>query len=99
MHHSTCSLDDCLKIGPDVVFRDLDGEAVILNLETGIYFGLNEAGTRMWNLIVEEQGSLRKVFERMLQEYDVPPDALERDLCELAYQLHQKKLVVAIDAN
>jgi hypothetical protein len=31
----------------DVLFRDLDGEAVILNLRTGTYFGLDELGTRM----------------------------------------------------
>ena len=33
---------------PDVVVRDLDGEAVVLDLATGTYFGLNDAGTRIW---------------------------------------------------
>ena len=38
--------------GPnDVIYRDLDGGAVILNLKTGTYFGLDTVGTRMWALI------------------------------------------------
>ena len=45
------TLKDVITISPDVAFRDLDGEAVLLNLATGTYFGLNEMGTRMWHLI------------------------------------------------
>ncbi len=41
------------KLSPDVVFRDLDGEAVILDLVSGTYFGLNEVGTRVWRLVDE----------------------------------------------
>jgi len=42
------SLDRSVCVGKDVVFRELDGEAVILNLETGTYFGLDTVGTRIW---------------------------------------------------
>jgi hypothetical protein len=36
-----------LSIPEDIVFRDLAGEAVILNLGTGMYFGLNAVGTQI----------------------------------------------------
>jgi len=98
MSTKSISLDDLVKIAPDVVFRDLDGEAVLLNLETGIYFGLNDVGTRMWNLL-QEHGSLRKVFDQMLLEYEVTPEALEGDLCQLAAQLCEKGLLVAAQAT
>jgi len=98
MSTKSISLDDLVKIAPDVVFRDLDGEAVLLNLETGIYFGLNDVGTRMWNLI-QEHGSLRKVFDQMLLEYEVTPEALEGDLCQLAAQLCEKGLLVPAQAT
>ena len=42
-------LQDSVQISEDAVFRELDGEAVILNLDTGIYFGLNRTGTRIGN--------------------------------------------------
>lgn len=86
------TLEDSVQISDDAVFRELDGEAVILNLDTGIYFGLNTTGTRIWNLIAQH-GSLQKVFETMAEEYDVPPESLENDILLLVGQLAEKKLV------
>jgi len=76
----------------DVVSRDLEGEAIMLNLDSGVYFGLNEVGTRMWALI-QEHGSLRKVFEVMQREYDVTPQTLESDLLRIVGELRAKGLV------
>ena len=88
------SLRDSVTVAPDVVFRELDGEAVILNLESGIYFGLDHVGTRIWQLI-QAHGSLQKVFETMCDEFDVGSDALERDLLGLMDELCAKGLVRA----
>jgi ribosomal protein S8 len=63
-----------------------DGEMVILSLDSGIYFGLNEVGTRIW-LLLREHAALAKVVDLMLAEYDVPRDALESDVLRLAQQL------------
>ena len=86
------SLESTVAISDDVVSRDLEGEAVVLNLETGTYFGLNEVGTRIWSLI-QEHGSLRRVFEAMQKEYEVAPQVLQSDLLQLIDQLHGKGLV------
>src|SRR5579864_7655841 len=86
------SLESTVCIPDDVVSRDLEGEAVILNLASGTYFGLNEVGTRIWSLI-KEHGSLREVFELMRQEYEVSPHELETDLLQLVDELHAKGLV------
>jgi hypothetical protein len=56
---------------------------VLLNLETGIYFGLDPVGTRIWTLLREHE-SLQQVFEVLLQEYDVPEPVLKADLLRLA---------------
>ena len=88
------TLASSLRVGEDVVFRELDGEAVILNHASGVYFGLDEVGTRMWQLI-EQHGGLRDVLARLREEYDAAPDVLEHDLVDLASQLVAKGLVVA----
>ena len=88
------SLRHSITVAPDIVFREVDGEAVILNLETGLYFGLDQVGTRIWQLI-HEHGSLQKVFETMRNEFDVGSDALERDLLGLMDELCVKGLVRA----
>ena len=87
------SLQDTVRISEDVVFRELDGEAVLLNLASGVYFGLNDVGTRIWSLLAED-GALRSVFEAMKQQYDVPPERLEKDLLELVEQMRSKGLVL-----
>src|SRR5262249_1448164 len=42
------TLASVVTIDPDVTFRELGGEIVILNLETGVYFGLDQWGARIW---------------------------------------------------
>lgn len=62
--------------------RDLEGQAVILKLESGTYFGLEELGAQIGDLL-QEGGSLGRAFEVIHQEYDVSPDTIERDLLRL----------------
>jgi len=81
-----------IRIPDDVVFRDLAGEAVILNLATGTYFGLDAVGTRIWHLIAEH-GSMERVVEIVLSEYDVDEARLRRDLEALTNELRDRGLV------
>jgi len=85
------SLTDSLCVGADVVFRQLDDEAVLLNLQTGSYFGLDPVGTRIWLLIIQH-GSLARILEAMVAEYAADPEVIERDLLELSRQLCTKGL-------
>lgn len=89
------SLDATVRIPEDVVFRELDGEAVLLNLESGIYFGLDPVGTRIWQL-VEEHRALRRVLAALLTEFDAPPADLEADLVRFVDQLRGKGLLTVV---
>jgi hypothetical protein len=88
------SLDNTCILSKDAVFRDLHGEAVILDLGSGTYFGLNTVGTRIWQLI-EQHGRLKTVFDELCREYDAAPEELERDLLELVARLADVRLVEA----
>ena len=85
------SLERTFTASKDAVFRDLDGEAVILDLGSGTYFGLNAVGARIWQLM-EQHGGLRAVFDDLCREYDATPDVLERDLIALVDRLQQARL-------
>ena len=87
------TLDDRLVIPPTVVSRDLDGESVILNLDTGIYFGLDEIGTVMWKHI-QGTAHLREVRDRVIAEYDVSPEVAAQDLLLLAQQFISRGLAI-----
>ena len=85
------ALDSTVAASDDAVFREMDGESVLLNLETGMYFGLDEVGTRVWRLAADD-GSLRAIRERLLEEYDADAATIERDLLALAEALVSKGL-------
>jgi hypothetical protein len=86
------TLETQVYLGEDVVSRELDGEAVILDLESGTYFGLDPVGTRIWSLL-QKNGSLRETFEMIQQEYEVEPNRLEEDLLRLVKELYAKGLL------
>jgi hypothetical protein len=90
------SLTQSASIAPDVIFRLLDGEAVLLNLKTGNYFGLDPIGTRAWELILEHR-SLGQVHSALLEEYDVDADRLAQDLLTLVKEFCTKGLMQVTD--
>lgn len=81
-----------LRIADDVVFRDLAGESVLLNLSTGTYFGLDAVGTRLWHLL-KEQGSAAAAIATLQREYDVDERRLQQDVAALISQLLAKGLL------
>ena len=84
-------IDSTVSPSDDAVFRELEGESVLLNLETGMYYGLDAVGTRAWQLAAVA-GSLRAVRDALVDEYDAAPDVIERDLLSLADALVGKGL-------
>ena len=87
------SLDRTVRISDDTVFRELAGEAVLLQLDAGMYYGLDAVATRLWTLIAE-RGSLRAVLAAAREEFDVDAATLEHDLLALVGDLADRKLVV-----
>lgn len=79
---SPISIDSRVRPNGDLLCSDLDGEAVILDLSSGVYFGLNAVGARVWELL---QGGrdLRSVRDALLEEFDVAPERCEADLLEV----------------
>jgi len=91
----TLTLDNKVKIPEGVVFQKVGEEIVFLNLDTGIYFGLDPVGSRIWDLLVEK-GTLQSVFESMKEEYEVAPEELQKDILLLVQELQVKRLVEVV---
>ena len=81
-----------VRITPDVLHQELGGETVLLNLANESYFGLDEVGTRIWQVLGETQ-STTAVLTRLLEEYDVSADQLRGDVERLMTQLVDAGLV------
>ena len=85
-------------ISQDVVHRVLDGETIVLSLESGTYFGLNATGTRVWSLI-EEGASRSAIIERISSEFNHPIDVVQPDVDELLATLQARGLVTAAPSS
>lgn len=78
---------------PDVVSQELDGEVVLVHLQTNRIFALNQTGARLWQLL--ESGSDVAGIQATLQrEFDVGREQLEREIEELLGALAAEGLVV-----
>jgi len=76
----------------DQVSCDLAGEAAILGLKNGVYYGLDPVGARIWNLI-QTPALVSAVRDAILQEYDVEAERCERDLLDLLQKLAEQGLL------
>ncbi len=78
-----------------VLLQDLEGEAVLLNLNNGQYYGLDEVGNRMFQLITSAN-CLAAVYQTLLQEYKIEPDQLKTDLAAFLDHLLENGLVARV---
>ena len=89
---SAVNADSTLSVPDDVVFRDVVGEAMILHLGTGVYFGLDAVATRVWELIVEGR-RVQDVCDAIAAEFDAPAERIHADVTALLEQLVAKRLL------
>lgn len=85
------SLASLVKINEEVLFQELRGEAVLLNLKSGVYLGLDTVGTCIWNLL-RQHSRLQDVLDAMLREYDVGEERCAHDLLKLVSEMEQHGL-------
>jgi hypothetical protein len=86
------SFSDQIRVAPDVLFRQLSDEAVLVNLKTEVYLGLNAVGTRMWSAL-NGAGSVQAAYDALLAEYEVEPATLRHELEEFIDQLIAQQLI------
>jgi hypothetical protein len=86
------SLPVRVSISDHVLFQEIEGECVLLNMASEQYFGLDDVGTRIWQFLVEE-GDPAKVLTQLRQVYNVDEATLRTDLAKLLEQLSSEGLV------
>jgi hypothetical protein len=81
-----------IKISENVVWRDLEGEIVILNLTSGVYFSVDGVGTRIWTLM-SEQVATDDIVRKLISEFDVEEAQLRSDMESLMRDLASQGLI------
>ena len=86
------SFTDRVKVPDQVLISGLQGESVILNLNSERYFGLDDVGTRFLTVLTSAS-SIQSAYETLLNEYDVEGETLRQDLISIIEQLVDQGLV------
>ncbi len=76
---------------------EVGGEAVVLHLDQGVYYGLNPVGARVWQL-VQKPCAIDSIVERVTAEFDVEPEQCLLDVRELVVALRERSLVTVSEA-
>lgn len=81
-----------LRVSDQVIFKPVGDEMVLLDFQSGMYYGLDPIGARIWQLLAAEH-SLGDIVETILGEYDVAREEVERDIDRLVEELERRGLV------
>ena len=81
-----------ISIPDGVMVRELEGESVLLNINSESYFGLDDIGTRMWSALTDAD-SIETAYHTLLAEYEVEPEQLRTDLCGFIDKLLEAGLI------
>jgi hypothetical protein len=76
----------------DQVSCDLEGEAAVLNLKTGVYYGLDEVGASVWRML-DGPRRVDELVDALLGEYEVDREECQRDVIALLGELAVRGLV------
>ncbi len=83
--------DSIISASEEVLSSSLGGEVVLLEMENGVYYSLNEVGARIWELIGEPT-SVKEVCRHIVDEYDVDPEQCSRDTLAVLSDLTDRGL-------
>jgi Coenzyme PQQ synthesis protein D (PqqD) len=91
---TTLLLNDTTRITarPDQISSDLEGETILLHMTSGLYYGLNDVGVKIWTLIQMPQ-TLAELRQTLLNDYDVTAEDCDRELKELLISLKAADLI------
>jgi hypothetical protein len=80
----------------DTVFaQEVDGEMVLLDMNTENYFGLDSVASDIWKLL-QEGKTLQETYDALIEMYDVEPDTLKNDLETFVTTLIDQKLATLV---
>lgn len=83
------------RVDPErVLYRFVNGEAVLINADTSYYYSLNGVGTFIWKLLAEKSRTTSELLEAIRMEYSPPMDQAARDLDNLLNELRTEGLLI-----
>ncbi|WP_232282922.1 lasso peptide biosynthesis PqqD family chaperone [Pedobacter sp. BAL39] len=81
-----------IERNPEIMATAIDGEFVMMSIETGKYYGLNNIGSRIWELI-EKKSDVTSICHQLTEEYNVIEDECNQQVIELLEQMKAQNII------
>ena len=81
---------------PDVVYKELEREYILVNLKTDRIFSLNATGSLFWRYLLEDQ-NLEQIAARIEEEYEIDHQALMNEIETLVEKLLDERMLIIPD--
>jgi pyrroloquinoline quinone biosynthesis protein D len=85
--------ESCLRRNEQTLNQQVEDSQVILKLDSGQYYALNEIGIRVWQLC-DGAHSVATIIDTLCAEYDAPDSTIETDVEALLQDLLDEKLLL-----
>ena len=92
MKDRTISTDTVVRRIEEVIAGDIDGEIVMMSVENGKYYGLDDIGSVIWKL-VEAPVKVSDVIDTLLERFDVDRETCEKDVLKFLNDLNEDKIL------
>ena len=86
------TLDHVVAQGDGQVSTVVDDKAVLMSIDHGKYYNMDDIGTRIW-VLIENPTSIRTVCDQLVKEFAVNREICEADVLELLEGLLQNDLI------
>ncbi len=90
-------LTQTFKLSTNQVSSSLDNETIILNHNAGVYYGLDEVGTLVWEQLQQKPATVEELKKTVLEEFDIDEATCENDIKVLLNELMDEKLVEPVN--
>jgi hypothetical protein len=87
------TIEDKVILNDDVVVTELEDEAVLLNMNTKMYYTLNRTGLYIWKQLSEER-TLGEIGSSLQHEYGISAAKATRSVLDLVDHLHREQLAI-----
>ncbi len=84
--------ESVISVHPEQLSSDLDGETILLQMSSGLYYGLNEMGAVIWEMI-QTPHQFKEIQDKLLETYEVTPEVCQQEVTRLLRELHEAGLV------
>jgi hypothetical protein len=90
-------MDRKWRVSQGVLSSKIDNEIVLMSIESGYYYTLDQTGSIVWDLLSKQQSTIEELTVQLMEEFEVDKETCMKDVQEFIDDMASKKLIIPVD--